>query len=106
MVEAFIGAVALALEALAAAVVLVGAVVALAQMASAARRGRADSARSRRSFSHTLLFALDLTAGADVLQLGLAPTLHAVAVVGGVVVARVVLTLVLVHELKNEEVTR
>jgi uncharacterized membrane protein len=100
MVEWFprwLEAAAMMLESAAAAVILAGAVV-----AGATWLRRRDAVVARGQLTHALLFALDLTIGADVLKVALAPDVPAAAAVGLVVLVRIVLTAILLVELRLE----
>ena len=90
----------LALELATAAVILVSAAWALAQWAARRFHGTGDV---RRRFGRSLLLALDLAIGADVVKVALVPTLEAAATIGITVLVRVVLTFVLEWELRRDQ---
>lgn len=106
LLEAFLGPLALALEGAAGAIILVGAVKALAQFARHALEPVDEIERRlgvRHNFGRNLLLALDFTIGADLLKVASAPSLEAVTIAGLVVLVRIALTLVLQFELAREE---
>jgi len=93
---AAIGVIILALEGVAALLIVGGGTAALAVLA----RGR-DATSARQAMSQMLLLALDFTIGADILKGIAAPQdLQAVAVVAVVVVIRIGLTFALQRELR------
>lgn len=103
LLDAFIGAVILGLEAAAALVILVAGARAIFAYA---RRllGRGDARRRgvREAFGGSLLLALDFTIGSDVLKVAQVPDLDRVLVIALVVLVRVVLTFALEYEMKEE----
>jgi uncharacterized membrane protein len=97
--SAGIGVIILALEGVAALLIVGGGAAALAVLA----RGR-DATSARHAMSQMLLLALDFTIGADILK-GIATPqdLQAVAVVAVVVVIRIGLTFALQRELRPRD---
>lgn len=93
----------LALEAAAAISILVSAGRAFLDFLSHLLRGDTLGRAERERFARGLLLGLDFTIGSDVLKIALSPQLDEVLVVGLVVLARVVLTLVLEHEINRAE---
>jgi uncharacterized membrane protein len=91
--HAALGAAAAALEAASTVTILSGA--GLAILALARRRG---ITQARHELSDAILLALDFAIGADIVKVAASPELSTVFVVGGVVVIRVALTLVIVWE--------
>jgi uncharacterized membrane protein len=93
-----IGFIILALEGVAALLIVGGGVAAISVLV----RGR-DPAHARHAMSHMLLLALDFTIGADILK-GVAapPDLASVGVVAVVVLIRIVLTFALQRELRPQ----
>lgn len=57
----------------------------------------------RQDFGRALLLALDFAIGGDVVRVALTPTLTGAATAGLVILARVILTFVLEHELKQDK---
>jgi uncharacterized membrane protein len=100
-IEAGIGAIALALEAAAAIVILVAAAHALLAFARGTARGRGMSDDDRHRFARSLLVALDLAVGSDILKVALRPAWEGVLVAASVALVRALLTLVVEHELRG-----
>lgn len=97
--EAILEFAVVALEMAAAAVILVSAAWALAQWAAARFHG---TGALRRRFGRSLLLALDIAIGADVLKVALVPTLLAAMTIGITVLVRVVLAVVLAWEIRSD----
>lgn len=94
-----IGFIILALEAVAALLIVGGAAAAISVLV----RGR-DPARARHAMSHMLLLALDFTIGADILKGVATPRdLASVEVVAVVVLIRIGLTFALQRELRPRD---
>lgn len=105
LAHAFIDGVALALELAAAMIIAVAALRAFWQFARAFPRHNDDQRFAhdlRHRFGRSLLLALDFAIGSDVLAVATAPSLDRVIVAGLVVLARVILTLTLEHELRSD----
>ncbi len=57
---------------------------------------------ARLSFAHALLYAFDFTIAADILKLAVVPDLRGAALIGAVVGVRVVMTALLLWEVRHE----
>jgi uncharacterized membrane protein len=76
------------------------AIVGGAGLAILALGRRRDLMYARQLLSNSILLGLDLAIGADIIKVAANPSLATVLVVGGVVVIRIALTLMIVWELR------
>lgn len=101
IIETVLSALALGLELVGAAVIVITGIVALRMFAAPIQRRPVDWVHGRRSFGRGLIVGLEYLIGADILKTIVAPEVRELAVLGAVILLRTVLSLSIEFELRH-----